>query len=114
MLHKLQGQCPRDSAQGQATLRKADPQKEEEESCHEQSAGGEAEAGEYSAAHQLYGEGRRGGSGGKRKQTGKFTGEEVEEKTKTISGRKMKLKSGKLIEGEGTILPLVMKDLSLI
>lgn len=67
MLHKLQGQCPRDSAQGQATLRKADPQKEEEESCHEQSAGGEAEAGEYSAAHQLYGEGRRGGSCGKKK-----------------------------------------------
>lgn len=49
-------------------------------------APGEEEAGgEYSAVHQLYGEGRTGESGSKWKQMGKFTEEEVEGKKPRLS-----------------------------
>lgn len=69
------------------------------------------EAGEYCVVHQMYGaenlivNGNRWASSQEKR---------LKKETKTIFWRMVRLKAGMLREAEGSILPLVMKDFSLI
>lgn len=116
MLHK-----PRDCDPVQAALllRKAGPQKEEGKSCREQSAGGGVAVGkkqEESTAWFFSCMERVGGGhlvvNGNRWASSQE--KRWKNKTKTVFGRMLGMKAGKLREGVGNILPLGMKDLSLI
>lgn len=99
-------QAPGTVTPGQAalSLRKAGPQRRERAAMSQ-------EAGEYCVAHQMWGEGNLIVNGNRWPSSQEKRWKKM---TKTIIWRMVGLKAGKLREAEGNILPLVMKDLSLI